>query len=289
MPSAGCAVAIAAVLMAASACLSSPVVRADIGRGHLTTVVFWGLPLLAFVAAWLAPKLNVARGRLTASATHPFFSPALRLLPWMAAAFVVDQSFLGIGHLSGWLTFTYGDQGLQGHPLRTVLLGLPACVLLGTLGVERALRVGILDGAATRWGWRGGALLSILAGTLLALPALLPGWFVETRLLVAGLFVALAREIGLILIYLRGGGLPLAGLARGVLLFFEGRILADSDTLLLPLAQYTTSEPRFYLLRAGTALAALAIVVLACRRRGWAASGTGPASGRGPASIAAAR
>ena len=268
MTAAGCAVAIAAVLMAASACLSSPAVRADIGSGHLAAVVFWGLPLLAFVTAWLAPKLDATRGRLNASAAHPFFSPALRLLPWMAAAFVADQSFLGIGHLLGWVTFTYGDQGLQGHPLMTVAIGLPACLLLGTLGVERALRVGILDGAATRWGARGAALLSIAAGTSLALPALLPGSFVEPRVLAAGLFVALVREVGLILIYLGGGGLPLAGVARGVLLFFEGRILCDADTLLLPLAQYTTSEPRFYVLRAATAIVALAIVIVACRRRG---------------------
>jgi len=264
---AGCAVAIAAVLMAASACLSSPAVRADLGRGHLTALVFWGLPLLAFAAAWLAPRLDAARGRRIASAAHPFFSPALRLVPWMAAAFVVDQSFLGIGHLLGWVTFTYGDQALQGHPLRTVALGLPACLLLGTLGIERALRVGVLDGAATRWGVRGGTLLSIAAGASLALPALLPGLFVEPKVLAAGLLVALVREIGLVMIYLRGGGLPLAGLARGMLLFFEGRILTDADTLLLPLAQYTTSEPRFYLMRAATALAALAIVAWGCRRR----------------------
>ena len=275
MTAAGCALAIAAVLVAASACLSSPAVRADIGPGHLTGVVFWGLPLLAFAAAWLAPRLDAARGRRIASAAHPFFSPALRLVPWMAAAFLADQSFLGFGHLLGWVTFTYGDQGLVEHPMRAVVLGLPACALLGTLGVERALRVGILDGAATRWGVRGGALLSIVTGTSLALPALLPGSFVEPKVLAAGLFVALVREIGLVQIYLKGGGLPLAGLARGVLLFFEGRILADADTLLLPLAQYTTSEPRFYLLRAATALAALAIVAVACRR-GAASSGAGP-------------
>jgi hypothetical protein len=263
---AGCAVAIAAVLMAASACLSSPAVRADIGTGHLAPVVFWGLPLLAFVAAWLAPRLDAARGRRNASAANPFFSPALRLVPWMAAAFAADQSFLGIGHLLGWVTFTYGDFGIQGHPLRTVVLGLPACLLLGTLGVERALRVGILDGAATRWGVRRAALLSMAAGMSLAVPALLPGSFFEPRVLAAGLFVAFVREVGLILIYLRGGGLPLAGLGRGVLLFFEGRILCDADTLLLPFAQYTTSEPRFYLLRAATALVALAIVVAGCRR-----------------------
>jgi len=284
---AGCAVAIAAVLMAASACLSSPAVRADIGQGHLLAVVFWGLPLLAFAAAWLAPRLDAARGRMIASAANPFFSPALRLVPWMVVAFVADQSFLGIGHLLGWVTFTYGDQGLMGHPLRTVVLGLPACLLLGTLGVERALRVGILDGAATRWGTRGGALLSIAAGASLALPALLPGSFVEPRVLAAGLFVALVREAGFVLIYLRGGGLPLAGLARGVLLFFEGRILADADTLLLPLAQYTTSEPRFYLLRAATALAALAIVAVGCRRRAGARSGMGTVSGASSATSAA--
>jgi hypothetical protein len=198
----------------------------------------------------------------------------------MAGAFVLDQSFMGIAHLLGWVTFTYGDQNLAAHPLKTVLLGLPACLLLGTLGTERALRSGILDGAAKTWGMPVGAALSMAVGLSLAIPALVAaGEFSDPGFVVASLGVALAREIGFVLIYLRGGGLPLAGLGRAILMFFEGRIITDVESLFLPLAQYTTSEPRFYLLRAATSAAALLLVAWGCRPRAAGASGAKAAGG----------
>jgi hypothetical protein len=49
-------------------------------------------------------------------------------------------------------------------------------------------------------------------------------------------------------------------------MFFEGRIITDVESLFLPLAQYTTSEPRFDLLRAATAAVALLLVAWGCRR-----------------------
>jgi hypothetical protein len=274
------ALVIALPLMAAALLLSLDPIRSAVGPGRLPAVVLWGLPALAALLAFAGPSLPARDARRVASAAAPFFSPALRILPWMAGAFVLDQSFLGIAHLLGWVTFTYGDQNLAAHPLKTVLIGLPACLLLGTLGTERALRSGILDGAAKTWGTPAGVALSMAAGLLLAVPALVAaGEFGDPGFVAAGLAVTLVRESGLVLIYLRGGGLPLAGLGRGLLMFFEGRIITDVESLFLPLAQYTTSEPRFYLLRVATAVVAVSLVVWGCRRGAAGASGAGAAGG----------
>jgi hypothetical protein len=275
-------------LLAAALLLSLDPVRSAIGHGRLPAVVLWGLPALALLLSFAGPALPARDARRVASASAPFLSPALRILPWMAGAFVLDQGFMGIAHLLGWVTFTYGDQNLAAHPLKTVLIGLPACLLLGSLGIERALRSGILDGAAKTWGLPAGAALSMAAGLSLAIPALVgAGEFSDPGFVAAGLTVALVREVGLVLIYLRGGGLPLAGLGRGFLMFFEGRIITDVESLFLPLAQYTTSEPRFYLLRVATAVAALLLVAWGCRRRSLGAAGTESAGGGATARRAA--
>ena len=42
--------------------------------------------------------------------------------------------FLGIGHVLGLITFTYGDQGLSGHPFRAMAWGLPLSLALGVFG-----------------------------------------------------------------------------------------------------------------------------------------------------------
>jgi len=284
---------IAIPLMGGAVLLSLAPVRAVLGRALLPGVVLWGLPALALLLSFLGPARPARDARRVASAAHPFFSPALRLLPWMAGAFVLDQAFMGVAQLLGWVTFTYGDQNLAAHPLRTVVIGLPACLLLGTLGTERALRSGILDGAAKTWGAPAGAALSAAVGLSLALPALVAGGGnAEPGFVAAGVVVALVRETGFILIYLRGGGLPLAGLGRGLLMFFEGRIITDVESLFLPLAQYTTSEPRFYLLRGATAAVALLLVVWGCRRedapRGVTA-GRGAGSGGAGSGTSASR
>jgi hypothetical protein len=288
IPTGGVALFIALPLMAAAGLLSLDPVRSAIGHGLLPAVVFWGLPAFALLLAFAGPPLPARDARLVASADRPFFSPALRLLPWMAGAFVLDQSFIGLSHLLGWVSFTYGDQNLAAHPLKTVLIGVPACLLLGSVGTERALRSGVLDGAARKWGMPVGAALSVAAGLLLTVPALVgAGEFGNPAFVAAGLTVALMREVGFVLIYLRGGGLPLAGLGRGILMFFEGRIITDVESLFLPLAQYTTSEPRFYLLRAATAAAALLLVVWGCRRGAAGAAGAGAAGGGATARRAA--
>lgn len=282
------ALVIALPLMAAALLLSLDPIRSAIGPGRLPAAVLWGLPALAALLAFFGPSLPARDARLVASAAAPFLSPALRLVPWMAGAFVLDQSFIGIAHLLGWVSFTYGDQNLAAHPLKTVLIGVPACVLLGSLGTERALRSGVLDGAARTWGLPAGVALSVAAGLTLAVPSLVgAGEFGDPVFVTASLAVALVREIGFVLIYLRGGGLPLAGLGRGILMFFEGRIITDVESLFLPLAQYTTSEPRFYLLRAATAVAALLLIVWGCRRGAAGASDAGVAGGGATARRAA--
>jgi hypothetical protein len=287
-PNGRTALVIALPLLAAALLLSLDPVRAAIGPGRLPAAVLWGLPALALLLAFFGPSLPARDTRRVASAAAPFLSPALRLVPWMAGAFVLDQSFIGIAHLLGWVSFTYGDQNLAAHPLKTVLLGVPLCVLLGSLGTERALRSGVLDGAARSWGLGAGVTLSVVAGLTLAVPALVgAGEFGDPVFVTASLAVALVREIGLVLIYLRGGGLPLAGLGRGLLMFFEGRIITDVESLFLPLAQYTTSEPRFYLLRAATAVAALLFVVWGCRRGSASASDARVAGGGATARRAA--
>jgi hypothetical protein len=275
-------------LVAAALLLSLDPIRSAIGPGRLPSFVLWGLPAFAVLLGFFGPSLPARDTRRVASAAVPFFSPAVRLVPWMAGAFVLDQSFIGIAHLLGWVSFTYGDQNLAAHPLKTVLLGVPACLLLGSLGTERALRSGVLDGAARQWGLRAGVTLSIAAGLTLTVPALVgAGEFGDPAYVAAGLTVALVREIGFVLIYLRGGGLPLAGLGRGLLMFFEGRIITDVESLFLPLAQYATSEPRFYLLRAATAVAALLLVIWGCRRGEASASDAGVAGGGATARRAA--
>ncbi|HET8947029.1 MAG TPA: hypothetical protein VFQ07_08595 [Candidatus Polarisedimenticolia bacterium] len=279
-PTGRAALLIALPLMTAALLLSLDPVRAAIGPGRLPAVVLWGLPALALLLAFAGPPLPARDARLVASASAPFFSPALRILPWMAGAFLLDQSFMGIAHLLGWVSFTYGDQNLAAHPLKTVLIGVPACLLLGSIGTERALRSGVLDGAAKRWGMPAGLALSVAAGLALTVPALVgAGEFGDPSFVAAALVVALVREIGFCLIYLRGGGLPLAGLGRGLLMFFEGRIITDVESLFLPLAQYTTSEPRFDLLRAATAVAALLLVIWGCRRSTAGASDAGVGGG----------
>jgi hypothetical protein len=151
------------------------------------------------------------------------------------------------------------------HPFRTLLWGLPVCLLLGGLGTERALRAALpLPGA------RAGApamAFSILAGTLAALPPILRGSpFVAASFVLGGIATALLRETALAFLYVGGGGLLVSGLLRGVFLTFEGFVLTDTESLWLPMAQVTTSDPRFYLLRVATAALALGLAAWSLHR-----------------------
>ena len=258
------AVRLTAVLLIASACLVQPGVRRLWGPERYESVVFWGLPLAALLfAAILVPRLPSTPGRT------PSREAVRTLAPWCAAGLVIEWSFLGIGHLFRWETFTFGDQALQGHPFATVVRDLPPCLLLGWLGWERALRGGILSGLAPRLGIMPAAIVAGLTGTVLAAPAILGGTpFLDVPFVAAAFAAAAARETACTAIVLSGGSLPLAGAYRGLLMFLEGRILNDVNGLFFPLANYTSSEPLFYLARGATALLSAAVVVAAAARRG---------------------
>jgi hypothetical protein len=243
-----------AILAAAALAVMHPAVERALGHVRYGTLVFFAPPAVALLAAlaW-APPLAPAFGERGA---------ALRLLPWAFAVFAADQSVIGLAHLCRMVSFTYGDQTLMEHPFRALLWGLPACLLLGGLGTERALRAALSRPSA------GAVAFSILAGTVAALPPILRGSpFVGAPFVAGSVAAAFLREIALALVYLGGGGLLVSGLLRGALMYFERFVITDTDSLWLPLAQFSTSDPRFYLLRVATAAAALAVALWAARRR----------------------
>lgn len=254
----------AALLGAAAMALLHPATRAAIGRPRLGPVVFWGLPLLAGVLAAVLFRRRPPRGDgPSVPVGWPEGGALARLLPFCAAAFALDQGFLGLGHLLGWLTFTYGEQRLVSHPLLAATWGLPLCLLLGVACYERALRGRILAGAAPRLGVLGASALSVATGVAIALPGILLGTsFPDPPYVAAAIVAAVCREAASCAIVLAGGGVLLAGLYRGWLFYFEGFLLNDLNALFFPMANYTSSEPRLYLLRAGMAIASAAALAL---------------------------
>jgi hypothetical protein len=265
-----------AILILLPLCLLHPAARQAIGRARLDGVVFWGLPLAAmFFAALLFPRLPASTDRPTSWRT------ALRLAPFCGLALLADFSYLGVGHLLDWVTFTFGDQQLSGHPGAAVARGLPLCLLVGVIGWERALRGGVLSGWAGAIGTVPAAALSVITGMALAAPGILLGTaFYDPPYIAAAFAVAAWHELAYVIVYLSGGGILLAGLYHGLLYFLEGFVITDVNSLFFPLSNYTTSEPRFYLLRAGAALAG-AVVVAAGARWGRRDAATTSLRGRG--------
>jgi len=254
----------AALLGAAAVALLHPATQAAIGRTRLGPVVFWGLPLLAgLLTAVLFRRRPPRSDGPDVPAWRPEGGALLKLLPFCAAAFALDQGFLGLGHLLGWITFTYGEQRLVSHPLLAAAWALPLCLLVGVACYERALRSGILVGAERRLGVLGAAALSLVTGVAIALPGILLGTsFPDPPYVAAALVAAACREAASCAIVLSGGGVLLAGLYRGWLFYFEGFLLNDLNALSFPMANYTSSEPRLYLVRAGMAVAAAAALAL---------------------------
>jgi hypothetical protein len=263
----------AAALCAVSLALLHPAAVAAASRARLPHLVFWGLPLFAGLLAAVPftgrrdgpdDPGTVATGKTRAGALA-------RLLPFCVAAFACDQGFLGLGHLLGWVTFTYGEQSLVSHPFVAAAWGLPLCLAAGVGCYERALRGVILAGAVDRIGLPAALALSAATGTVLALPGILLGTSFPDRPFVAAAVAAAAcREAASCVIFLSGGGILLAGLYRGWLFYFEGFVLNDINALFFPMANYASSEPWLYLLRAGTAIlgaAALGIGGARARRR----------------------
>jgi len=222
----------------------------------------WGVPVAALLLAALF-SLRGARGLFFPGAPRTM----RRLLPWCLAALVADFSFLGAGHLLGWVTFTYGDQGFSGHPARTVLWALPLCLLVGVFGWEWTLRRTLFVSWARYAGRPIALLISCSVGVALAVPAILPGLMVPDPAYAAAAFVVVGcREISCALIFLSGAGLPAAGIYRGLLAYVDAFVLNDWYSVQFPAANYTTSEPMFYVLRATAAVLSAALVAAGARR-----------------------
>jgi hypothetical protein len=223
-------------------------------------VVLWGVPVAALLLSLaFFPRFARPRGE------SPVGPPRRRLLlvAGCAAALLADQSFLGIGYLTDWATFTAGAQELAANRLLlNALWALPACLVLGIWGWERALRGAVYTGWRRRLPTPAALAISVLTGLCLTLPALLPGGEVrDVSFVAASVLAVLCHELSFALIFLRGGGLLVAGLYRGLLWFLEAFVVNDWYSLWFPAYNYVAGDPLFYAVRAAAALLGLAVIV----------------------------
>jgi len=248
------------LLAAAGILLALPVTQELFGDPEaLRRAVLWGLPLAAMVASFaLFPRLlrpsEVVAGRP---------GQRLLLLATCAVAFLIDQSFLLVGFFARWATFAFGESGGGTRPLGvTALWTLPACLVLGIWGWERALRGAVYTGWRRRLPAPAALALSIATGALLALPVLLPGGEIpDAAYFAATLTAVLCRELSFALLFRNGGGLLVAGLYRGVLYFVEAFVVTDWYGLFFPAYNYVAGGTVFYMVRAACALLAAGVVV----------------------------
>lgn len=246
------AIGVLLTLPAASGLLSDP----DAYR----QAVLWGVPVAALLLSLVFfPRLARPHGET------PVGPPRRRLLllGGCVAALLADQSFLGLGYLTDWATFTLNTQELPGSPLPwTALWALPACLVLGIWGWERALRGAVYTGWRRRLPTPAALALSVLTGLCLSLPAVLPGGEVrDIPFVAAAVLAVLCHELSFALVFLRGGGLLVAGLYRGLLWFLESFVVNDWYSLWFPAWNYVAGDPLFYAVRAAAALLGLAVVV----------------------------
>ncbi len=251
------------------------------GPAAYRQAVTWGLPvaaaLLASAVFFRRPGLAALRGSAAGRRDSP--GTLLRLAPWCLAALVADYSFLGMGHALGWVTFTFGDQGFSGHPARTLLWSLPLCLALATLGWEWTLRGTLFASWAERLPKPAALLISCASGIGLAAPLILPGLDVpDPHFVLAAFMTAACREISFGLIFASGAGLPAAGLYRGLLAYLDAFVINDWYSVHFPAANFTSSEPAFYLIRSVTSV--LAAVLIAAGA--WLASRRGRTAGPSP-------
>jgi hypothetical protein len=238
-------------------------------------VVLWGLPAALAVVAAVARK--TARPDSFWTPVRPALpavfdaagGPAVfdrrlapRLLPWCAGAFLLDHFFLYIGHTTGWLTFTFGDQNLSSYVGRTALWALPACLAAGVIGWEATLR-GVLLGRWAQVAPRGVAEALVCGvGMTLAMTATIgQSGGADPAYLAAAIVAAAAREAACTAIALGGGGVLAAGLYRGAHLYLEAFLVSDWYSLFFPAGNYVSSDPRLYAARAATAILAAALMV----------------------------
>lgn len=226
--------------------------------------VLWGVPVAALILSILVrPRLP----RLEGEGPGPL-PRRLVLLAVAALAFAADQGFLGLSSWTGWATFTVSDRETgAGQLALTAAWALPACLVLGIWGWERALRGAVYSGWRQAMpGAAGAALaLSALAGLALSLAPTLPGEVRDPAFVGASLVTVLCREISLALLFARGGGLLVAGLYRGALTFLEAFVVHDWYSLYFPAYSYVTSGLPFYAARAASALLGLIVVAALTR------------------------
>jgi hypothetical protein len=229
--------------------LSSEIYRQLLFLGIPAAVGLLSLVLLRAVPAGDVPK-----------------APPGRLVLGAVIAFAVAQSALPLAYRQGWLILSYGNQKLSSAPGLAVAWGLPVALVLGICGWEWGLRRRLFGAWRVSFGLFPAWAVTLLCGGALSLPALIPGFDVIDRdFVLAGLAVVLCREVALTLLYLRGG-LVFAGLGRGVLVLVEAIGINDIVSPYFPAANYVVGDPRFYGLRALTAVLAVSVVALACRR-----------------------
>ncbi|MEP7009289.1 MAG: hypothetical protein ABJC13_03105 [Acidobacteriota bacterium] len=182
------------------------------------------------------------------------------------AALLADLLYLGYAQASHAATFTYGAQKLANGRLAWVMIwALPMWVALGVFAWERALRAGVYSGLRVQLGPFGAGAVAALAGTTLALPAILPGGEVrDAGFVAAGLVAIIAREAVCTILFVRGGLLT-AGVFRGVSMFLEAFVIADWNSLYFPGFQVVSNTPSFYLARASAALLSVAAALLLTR------------------------
>ncbi len=156
---------------------------------------------------------------------------------------------------------TYGDQGFSGHPALTALWALPLSVVLAIFGWEWALRRTLFISWAAHLPVPAALFISCAVGVALAAPAIAPGLAAPDRsYAAAAFFVAACREVSFALIFASGAGLPAAGIYRGLLAYLDAFVINDWYSVHFPAANYTTSEPWFYLLRGAAALVSAGVV-----------------------------
>ncbi len=235
------------------------------GQGAYRETMTWGLPVAAtLLASFVFSRWPGPSGpRVVPGGRRPVPWVLPRLAPWVVAALLADFSFLGIGHALGWVTFTFGDQGFSGHPARTLLWSLPLCLLVATLGWEWTLRGTLLTAWAEGIPRPAALLLSCASGVWLAAPLIVPGLDVPDPHYVLAAFVSAAcREGSFGLIFASGAGLAAAGIYRGLLLYLDAFVINDWYSVHFPAANFTSSEPAFYLIRSVSAVLAAALVAL---------------------------
>lgn len=218
--------------------------------------LLFALPFLASVVATLLvrPEPGVLGKSARIAGTARFH---LRI----AAVVAIDMAAVGVGYAAGWITFTFGERLLEAHKLLAVPLALPFTIAAATLGTEWALHARLFDPLSRAGRGGEGALLAIAAGVALALPAIVPGFVVTDGAFVVGaLALAALREATALLLF-RAGGLFVAGAYRGTLMAIEAFGLGDWSSYWFPMANYVTSEPRFYLLRVGCGALALLLLI----------------------------